>query len=62
MLLYCILLPRVKKIVSSCGDHLHGSVQSKVGGCITKTLDDLKKHSETMKKIIEGTVIALLLM
>ena len=62
MLLYCILLPRVKKIVSSCGDHLRGSVQSKVRGCITKTLDDLKKHSETMKKRIEGAVIALLLM
>lgn len=52
----------MKKIVSSCGDHLRGSVQSKVRGCITKTLDDLKKHSETMKKRIEGAVIALLLM
>ena len=59
----CILLPRVKKIVSSCGDHLYRSVQSKVGGCITKALDELKKHKETMKKIIEGAAtIALLLM
>ena len=58
---YCSLSlhSRLGKLVSSCGDHLLQGIKSKVGGCITASLCDLKLHLESMNKKCEGAVAAV---